>query len=575
MRFQVWAPGRKAVSLLLGEDEAVVPMKEVGRGLWEADASAGPGTRYRYSLDGGPPRPDPRSMWQPEGIEGASAVVDHDKFSWTDSSWEGLALAGSVLYELHVGTFSPEGTFDGAIGHLGHLGHLGVDAVEVMPVAEASGTRGWGYDGAYLWAPHHCYGGPQGFKRFVDACHARGLAVVLDVVYNHLGPVGNYLAEFGPYFTDTYRTAWGSAVNFDGYGSYGVRDFVVANALMWLRDYHLDGLRLDAVHAVHDEGPLHIVEELTSAVDALAHRLGRQLWVVVEDDRNDPRAVRDRAEHGWGATACWDDDFHHALHTVLTGESHGYYADFGRVGQLAKAFRDGWAYDGQFSEFRQRRQGRPAGGLPGSAFVCFAQNHDQVGNRPLGERLAHLVGAEGAKVAAALVLTAPFVPMLFQGEEWGASSPFLYFTDHSDPELAAAVSEGRRREHGAGAGEEVPDPQELSTFLRSKLDWAELTREPHRSLLTWYRDLLALRKGSPELSCCDRGEVVVECSEELRWLALRRGKYVVAANFAREGRSVPLGCEVAGLVLASSGGTSVEGESAWLPACSVAVALAR
>jgi maltooligosyltrehalose trehalohydrolase len=641
LRFEVWAPGHERVDLelqgplagplggplagALGGPEAFlpakVPMEKSSRGWFFREVGeAGPGTRYHFSLDGGPPRPDPRSAWQPLGIDGPSAVVDHQDFAWHDAGWRGFDLASAVLYELHAGTFSEEGTFEGAIGHLGHLASLGINAVELMPVAEGSGDRGWGYDGADLWAPHHAYGGPEGLKRLVDACHSHGIAVVLDVVYNHLGPAGNYLGEFGPYFTDAYQTPWGAAVNFDGPGSYGVRDFVVANALMWLRDYHADGLRLDAVHAVHDEGAVHIVEELSAAVDALAGELGRKLWVIAESDRNDPRVARSRPQHGWGATACWDDDFHHALHALLTGESSGYYVDFGRVGQLAKAFRDGYVYDGQFSEFRQRRHGRPADGLPDSAFVVFLQDHDQVGNRALGERLSHLVGTDLLMVGAALLLLSPFVPMLFQGEEWGATAPFLYFTDHRARELGRAVTEGRRREHQVAAGVEVPDPQDPSTFERSKLDWSELAREPHASLLEWYRRLIALRRSVPELSCGDspgraggsavcagsagpagwagpaaslgsagpvasaaqggglpgvaggnRRPVSTDFSEEGRWLVVRRGSYSIAANFAGEDHSVPLSAGGGTAVLSSHPRARVEGGVASVPARSVVV----
>ena len=570
MIFEVWAPGRRQVEVLL-DGGLRRQMKECNLGLWQLEVpEAGPGSRYRFCLDGGPGRPDPRSRWQPEGIDGPSAVLDQAAFSWGDAGWRGFNLAAAVLYELHTGTFSPEGTFDGAIPLLGHLVSLGVNAVEIMPVAEASGERGWGYDGADLWAPHHAYGGPEGLKRLVDACHRLSLAVVLDVVYNHLGPAGNYLGEFGPYFTDAYRTPWGSAVNMDGEGSYGVRDFVISNALMWLRDYHIDGLRLDAVHAVHDASALHILEELASAVDGLATGLGRELWLIAEDDRNDPGVARPRREHGYGLRACWDDDFHHALHTVLTGENHGYYADFGRLGQLAKVFEDGYVYEGEFSGFRQRRQGRPAGDLPGSSFVCCLQNHDQVGNRALGDRISALVAPDLLKVGAALLLLSPFVPMLFQGEEWGASTPFLYFTDHHDPELGLAVTEGRRREHPMAGGAEVPDPQSAATFLRSKLDWSELEAEPHRSLLDWYRRLITLRRSQPDLACADRELVSTSFDEERRWLVVRRGSFSIAANLAGDRQKVPLAGE-GSIVLSSDGATSLEGAGAWMAPRSVVV----
>jgi maltooligosyltrehalose trehalohydrolase len=397
----------------------------------------------------------------------------------------------------------------------------------------------------------------------------------MDVVYNHLGPAGNYLAEFGPYFTDNYRTPWGSAVNMDGEGSYGVRDFVISNAKMWLRDYHFDGLRLDAVHAIYDESALHVLEELSAAIADLARDLDRELWVIAESDRNDPRLCRPREQHGYGLTATWDDDFHHALHTVLTGESAGYYADFGQVGQLAKAVAHAYVYDGDFSEFRQRRHGRAADDLPGSSFVCCLQNHDQVGNRALGDRISSLVPMGLLKVGAALLVLSPFVPMLFQGEEWGASTPFLYFTDHRDPALGRAVSEGRRREHPMPAGVEVPDPQSQATFQRSKLDWSELEIEPHRSLLTWYRQLIALRRSEPDLASHDRKMVSTAFDEANRWLLVRRGRFSTAVNLADERQCVLLESTGA-VVLASEDGVSVEGAPGggarvWLAPQSVAV----
>ena len=571
MTFGIWAPGHKAVEVVLAGNRRL-PMGQEGRGWWQlVQPALVPGTRYRFSVDGGPARPDPRSPWQPEGTDGASATVDFSQFEWSDAGWVPPELASAVIYEMHVGTFSRAGTFEGAIDHLGHLVELGVNALEVMPVAEASGERGWGYDGADLWAPHHAYGGPAGLKRFVDACHGRGLAVILDVVYNHLGPAGNYLSEFGPYFTEAYETPWGAAVNMDGPGSYGVRDFVISNAVMWLRDYHIDGLRLDAVHAIYDEGPLHVLEELATAVDELSFEAGRKMWLIAEDDRNDPRVARPRSEHGYGLDACWDDDFHHALHTVLTGERQGYYSDFGLIGQLAKAYEDGFVYDGTFSEYRQRSQGRPADGLAGSAFVCCLQNHDQVGNRALGERTSHLLGTDLLKVGAALLLLSPFVPMLFQGEEWGASAPFLYFTDHKDPELAKAVSEGRRREHPMGEGQEVPDPQALETFTRSKLDWDELKREPHRSVLDWHRRLLALRRHEADLSNCDRWAVVTRYDEGSRWLVVRRGHFSIAANLAAERQALPLGGPGSSIALSSQDAAGLDGSKVWLPPRSVAV----
>ncbi|HET9061367.1 MAG TPA: malto-oligosyltrehalose trehalohydrolase [Acidimicrobiales bacterium] len=554
--FELWAPGAGSVEVVFEGDQRH-PLARSGRGWWRAEVpGTGHGTRYRFSVDGRPPRPDPRSAWQPDGVDGASAVVEHHLYSWEDAGWRGLPLEQAVIYECHVGTFSEKGTFEGALDRIDHLVGLGVNAVELLPVAEASGSRGWGYDGADLWAPHHSYGGPHGLKAFVDGCHQQGLAVVLDVVYNHLGPAGNYLSEFGPYFTDRYRTPWGQAVNVDGEGSYGVREFIVSNALMWLRDYHIDGLRLDAVHAIYDEGSLHVLEQLAAAVDDLEPEVGRELWLIAESDRNDPRIVRARAEHGYGIDASWTDDFHHSVHTVLTGERNGYYMDFGRVRDIAKAFENGYVYDGEFSEFRRRFHGRPADDLPGRSFVVAVQNHDQVGNRALGERLGALVPFEALYAAAALLVLSPFVPMLFQGEEWGASSPFQYFTDHQDPELGRAVSEGRRREHAIdGAlqdGREVPDPQAVETFDRSKLEWSEVYEEPHRSLLDWYRRLIELRRAHPELGCSDRYNVATTYDEDLRWLIVRRGPFDLLVNLAPERQLVPYAGDGA-VVLAGPG----------------------
>ncbi|HEV8221847.1 MAG TPA: malto-oligosyltrehalose trehalohydrolase [Streptosporangiaceae bacterium] len=528
---RVWAPGKDSVDLVAGDRRT--PMAAAGGGWWTCPAeAAGPAGDYAYSINKGPPRPDPRSAYQPQGVDGPSRIVDHGAFGWTDGGWRGLALPGAVLYELHVGTFSAEGTFDGAIGHLAHLAALGVDAIELMPVAEFGGDRGWGYDGVDLFAPHHAYGGPDGLKRLVDAAHAHGLGVIMDVVYNHLGPAGNYLPGFGPYFSGRHRTNWGPAVNFDGPGSDEVRRFVIDNALMWLRDYHCDGLRLDAVHAIADQSAVHILEELGTEVDALAAQCGRPLFLIAESDLNDPRFVRSRQAGGYGLAAAWADEWHHALHAVLTGERSGYYADFGPLPLLAKALSQAWVYDGAYSPHRDRRHGRPPAGLAGTAFVVATQTHDQIGNRAAGERLAALVSEGRLRVAAALLLTGPFVPMLFQGEEWAASAPFQYFTDHRDPELARAVSEGRRREF-AGFGwdpADVPDPQEEATFARSKLDWTERGAEPHAGLLAWYTELIALRRRIPALADPRPGSAVAECDEPAGWLTVRRGPVTVACN---------------------------------------------
>jgi maltooligosyltrehalose trehalohydrolase len=540
--FRVWAPRPREVEVVVGGQR--LPMRPAAGGWWECRAeAAGPGTEYSFRLGGGPPRCDPRSAFQPGGIDGPSRVVDHSAFGWTDQRWRGLPLPGSVLHECHVGTFSPEGTFDGVIGHLDHLVELGVDAIELLPVAEFSGPRGWGYDGVDLFAPHHAYGGPDGLKRLVDAAHGRGLGVVLDVIYNHLGPAGNYLPEFGPYFSGRHQTNWGAAINFDGPGSDEVRRFVIDNALSWLRDYHCDGLRLDAVHAIRDDSATHILEELAVEVGALAAHAGRPLFLIAESDLNDPRFVRSRDAGGYGLDASWADEWHHALHGVLTGETSGYYEDFGSLPQLVKALRQAWVYDGTYSPHRRRVHGRPPAGLDGSQFVVCTQNHDQVGNRAAGERSGALMSEGRLRVAAALLLTSPFVPMLFQGEEWGASTPFQYFTGHADPELGRTVSAGRRREfaHFGWDPEQVPDPQDPATFERSRLEWAELGKEPHASLLAWHRRLIALRRKFPALTDPRLARTAAECDEDARWLVVRRGPVVVAGNLGGDTWTYPAG----------------------------------
>ena len=553
--FSVWAPAADRVDVELAGRSLV--MSPDGRpGWWRAQVAAVAGTDYAYRLDGGEPLADPRSPRQPYGPAGQSRTVDHGSFGWTDVRWRGAPVQGAVIYEVHVGTFTAAGTLDAAIGRLDHLADLGVTVVELMPLAAFPGVHGWGYDGIGLWAVHEPYGGPDALKRFVDACHARGLAVYLDVVYNHVGP-GNRLAVFGPYFTNARMTPWGPAVNLDQPGSDEVRSFIVENALMWLRDYHLDGLRLDAVHALEDHRAVHVLEELAVAVDSLAVAVGRSIVIVAESDMNNPRLITAREAGGYGLTAQWNDDFHHTIHALVTGERQGYYGDFGAIAGVAKTLTHAYFHDGTWSSFRGRSHGRPVDteSVPAYRFVGFMQDHDQVGNRATGDRMAATLAGrprgEGLlRVASGLVLTAPFTPMLFMGEEWGADTPWQFFTDHTDPDRAAAVSTGRRSEfaeHGWGLAE-VPDPQEKETFLRSKLDWDQHRREPYRSMLDWYRTLLALRRSRPELTDHRLARVRVDFDEHAGWLVVHRGSLRIAAN---------LGAADARLLLAAGAGKPV------------------
>ncbi|MBK5995754.1 malto-oligosyltrehalose trehalohydrolase [Streptomyces microflavus] len=546
MRFEVWAPEADTVVLEAAEVRYPMERDPEREGWWSAGAEAVDGERYGFRVDDGPLLPDPRSRRQPDGPDGPSAVVDQGAYAWREG-WAGRRLNRAVLYELHVGTYTPEGTFDAAAARLGHLAELGVTHVSLMPVCPFPGTNGWGYEGVSLWAVHEPYGGPEGLKRFVDTAHGLGLGVILDVVHNHLGPSGNYLPAFGPYFTDTHHTPWGAAVNLDAPGSDEVRAFLLGSALAWLRDYRLDGLRLDAVHALADTRALTFLEELSTAVDALAVELGRPLGLIAESDLCDPRTTTPRQAGGLGLHAQWNDDFHHALHTALTGESQGYYADFARapLAALAKTVTSAFFHNGTWSSFRGRTHGRPVDVTrsPAHRFVGYAQTHDQIGNRALGDRLAASLSPGLQACAATLVLTGPFTPMLFMGEEWGARTPWQFFTDHTDPELAEAVRNGRRREFGAHgwAEEEIPDPQDPATRDRSCLDWSEPEREPHARLLDWYRRLIALRRTLPDLHDPDLAAVKTAFDEDARWIAYRRGDLRIAVNLADEPAAIPLG----------------------------------
>jgi maltooligosyltrehalose trehalohydrolase len=548
--FAVWAPITSGVRLRI--DGVDLPMRRDGDGWWRVSVpDAAPGTDYAYLLgDDELPLPDPRSPRQPYGVHGLSRTYDHAAFAWTDSKWTGRQLPGAILYELHIGTFTEGGTFDAAIERLDHLVDLGVDLVELLPVNAFNGEHNWGYDGVCWYAPHEPYGGPDGLKRFVDACHAKGLGVVLDVVYNHFGPSGAYAPLFGPYLAEA-ENSWGRSVNLDGAHSDEVRRYIVDSVLMWLRDYHVDGLRLDAVHALLDRRAVHVLEELTREVEALSVHLGRPLSLIAESDLNDPRLITPREAGGYGLHAQWADDVHHALHALLTGERQGYYVDFGSLECLADVMEEVF-----WSTFRGRSHGRPVDRerVPGHRFVAYLQNHDQVGNRALGDRISDTVADSLLKVGATLLMTGPFTPMLFMGEEWAASTPWQFFTSHPEPELAAAVAAGRRREfatHGWGEAE-VPDPRDVATFRRSILDWTEPRRSGHREMLDFYRRLIRLRKSRPELSDPRLDRVHVACGDQ--FLEMRRGECGVVANFAPEKRRVGLAGAPRAVLLATDPG---------------------
>jgi len=549
-RFTLWAPYAEArVDLVV--DGRRLPMRLVAdegpdSGLWIVDADVAAGVRYGFSLDGGGVLPDPRGVHLPEGPHGLTRTYDLGSFPWTDAGWGGAPLAGSVLYELHIGTFTPGRTFDAAIERLDHLVDLGVTMVEVMPIASFPGRHGWGYDGVAPFAVHQPYGGPDGFMRFVDACHARGLAVCLDVVYNHLGPDGNHLGAYGPYFTADYDTPWGLALNLDGPGSDQVRRYVLDNVTLWLRDFHVDALRLDAVHELYDGRALTLLEEISVVADDLAERLGRPVAVTAESDRNDPQTVMARDLGGVGLSAQWADDVHHGLHAALTGESQSYYADFADRDALATVLATPFFHAGTWSSFRERVHGRPVepGKVRGSQFVVCLQNHDQIGNRAVGDRLSSSLGLRRLQCGALLLLTSPYTPMLFMGEEWGASTPWQYFTDHTDPGLGEAVRQGRRSEFAAFgfAWDDVPDPQSAATVEASTLDWSEVSEGVHGELLDWHVRLLMLRRERPELRDDDLGAVTVR--QPAPWVVVvHRGPYRVAVNLSPQPVVVELQAE--------------------------------
>ncbi len=570
--FAVWAPTPSTVRVLV--DGTVHPMTAGHDGWWHVDVDgARQGSRYGFLLgeSDDTPIPDPRSTRQPDGVHGLSAVHTLDEAAWTDHAWTGRPLAGASIYELHVGTFTTDGTLDAAIERLDHLVDLGVDLVELMPVNGVNGTHNWGYDGVAWYTVHEPYGGPDALQRFVDAAHAKGLGVLLDVVYNHLGPSGNYLERFGPYMSAAGGNTWGASINLSGPDSGEVRSYILENALGWMEHFHVDGLRLDAVHALVDESATHLLEELAVRTESLAAHVGRPLTLIAESDLNDPTLITPRAAGGYGLSAQWDDDLHHAIHTAVTGERQGYYADFGSLQTLAATLRGAYFHAGTYSSFRARTHGRPIDTrtTPGYRFLTYSSDHDQVGNRAVGDRPSSYLPAGLLAVQAALVLTSPYTPMIFMGEEWGAATPFQFFTSHPEPELGRATAEGRKAEfaeHGWDA-EDVPDPQDEQTFMRSKLDWSELEEPDHARLLALYRDLLALRRARTELTDPWLDDFDVTYDEDARWIMLHRGDLRVVCNLAETPAVVP----VTGVVVLAWDAPEVGATSTTVPAASFSV----
>ena len=544
--FAVWAPRPEQVRLDV--DGTLHPMTRTQDGWWRAVVDAAPDARYGFVLDDDPTViPDPRSARQPEGVHERSQLWSPSQDAWTDAGWQGRSIEGGVIYELHIGTFTPGGTFDSAIDKLHYLVDLGVDFVEVMPVNAFSGTHGWGYDGVLWYAVHEAYGGPDGLVRFVDACHNRGLGVLIDAVFNHLGPSGNYLPKFGPYMSSG-SNPWGESINISDAGSDEVRRYIIDCALRWMRDFHADGLRLDAVHALVDTTAVHILEELSAETDSLAHEVGRPLSLVAESDMNDPRLITPRDQGGLGMTAQWDDDIHHAIHSAVSGERQGYYGDFGTLATLAETLRHGYFHAGTYSSFRGRRHGRPldTATIPATRLLAYTLTHDQVGNRAIGDRPSQNLTVGQQAIKAALALGSPYTAMLFMGEEWASSSPFQFFSSHPEPELARATAEGRKKEfadHGWDA-DEIPDPQDPETFTRSKLKWDETADGEHAQLLEFYRALIALRRNEPDMADPWLDNLGVDYDEEQRWFVMRRGALAIACNLGTQAADVPVTGEV-------------------------------
>ncbi|MHC2998919.1 malto-oligosyltrehalose trehalohydrolase [Microbacterium sp. HJ5] len=552
MRPAVWAPRARTVALRAASRDDDVPMSAGEGGWWSADVDLAEGEEYGFVIDGGADaRPDPRSRRQPSGVHGLSAVFDAGAHRWRDDDWRGRQLAGGIVYELHVGTFTPEGTLEAAAGRLAHLVDLGVDFVELLPVNAFNGVHNWGYDGVLWYAVHEAYGGPAAYQRFVETCHEAGIGVIQDVVYNHLGPSGNYLPEFGPYLRDAESNTWGSSVDLD---QAEVRRYIVENAMMWLRDFHVDGLRLDAVHALRDESAVHILRELAQAADALSAHLGRPLTLIAESDLNDATLIASREAGGHGLTAQWNDDYHHALHVALTGETAGYYADFAPLASLAKTATRGFFHDGTWSSFRDREHGHPIDPrIPTWRLVTFSQDHDQIGNRAAGDRLSQSLDEDSLAIAAVLTVLSPFTPMLFMGEEWGASTPWQFFTSHPEAELGEATARGRRAEFARMGWDEslVPDPQDPATFERSKLKWEEKDAGAHARLLELYRRLIRLRREMPDLTDPGFDRLSASADESTRVLRLQRGSVEILVNFSSD--AADLDIEPSSRVLLTTG----------------------
>lgn len=567
--FAVWAPTPERVHVDV--DGTLHPMTRSDDGWWRSSLDAPADARYGFVLDDDPTvLPDPRSPRQPDGVHERSALWQPDPAGWSDAQWAGRSIEGAVIYELHIGTFTADGTLDSAIDRLDHLVELGVDFVEVMPVNAFGGTHGWGYDGVLWYAVHEPYGGPDALIRFVDACHRRGLGVLIDAVFNHLGPSGNYLPRFGPYLSSA-SNPWGESINISGPDADEVRRYIIDCALRWMRDFHADGLRLDAVHVLVDTTAFHILEELAEETDALAADLGRPLSLIAESDLNDPRLITPRDRGGYGMTAQWDDDIHHAIHAAVSGERQGYYGDFGTLETLATTLKHGYFHAGTYSSFRHRRHGRPldTAAIPATRLLAYTLTHDQVGNRATGDRPSQNLSFGQLAVKAALALGSPYTAMLFMGEEWGSSSPFQFFTSHPEPELARATAEGRKREfaeHGWDA-DAIPDPQDPATFTRSKLNWDEIDDGEHRQLHRIYRQLITLRRDQPDLADHWLDDMTVDYDEGQRWIVMRRGSVAIACNLGPDAVGVP----VAGEVLSAWGEPLVESTSTRLPGHSFAV----